>query len=1004
MSYVDAMHDKEKDEILIVERIDGQRVFRSLPANYVFYYEDPRAGRYKDMWGRPVSKSSYTSHKKFQAELRMQGSRKTYESDINPVFRCLEENYLGAESPELNLAFFDIEVDFDPQRGFARPDDPFSAITAISVHRSQDNELYTLCLKPNLPESDKDHLTWEAAEAICQSLPNTILCNDEVQMLDIFLDLIEDSDVLSGWNSKGFDIPYVVNRIERLMGKDHSKRMCLWNQRPRRKKYTQFKKEHNTYDLIGRIHLDYLELYKKHNPQELHSYRLDYVGEIEVKENKVAYNGTLDNLYKRDFKLFLEYNRQDTLLLYKIDQKKRFIGLANQIAHANTVLLPTTMGSVALIEQSIINEAHSRGMCVPNRKRADFEVDVDDDFDNDDEENEDGTPSFKFADGKRPVVGAYVAKPKIGLHDEIACCDINSLYPSALRALNMGPETLVGQIRLQRTNALIDSRLAQGTPGPECWEGLFSTLEYQMVADRTDEKMVVDFEDGNTLEVTGAQLYEYIFLQGNPYCITANGTIFRTDVEAVIPGLLARWYSERKAMQFKETVYSEAAAQSKGFALKKGDSIDTEFIDAIMSQYATETASFAELADFVKAKDASSLRSLIEQGAIRIDDGKIFINESHFKEAKEHEVFWNQRQQARKILLNSLYGALLNEGCRFYDARIGQSVTLTGRTITKHMSSKANEIITGVYDVRGDAILYNDTDSVYFTAYHMLKADPELASMLESREAMISLYDGIGDEVNDSFPPFMDQAFNTGLERGAIIKAGRELIASRGLFITKKRYALLMYDKDGVRLDVNGKPGKIKAVGLDLKRADTPKIMQEFLEKIITTLLDGGSKDLIFDMIREFRKDFRALPGYLQGTPKKVNGITGYVDRLTAGDGKKDILKSGPKEKVRVPGHVQASIHWNTLRKLYNDHYAMEISDGQKVIVCKLKPNPLKMDSVAYPIDELNIPEWYKELPFDSASMEDTIIDKKINNLIGVLKWDLSETREDTTFNDLFSF
>ena len=82
----------------------------------------------------------------------------------------------------------------------------------------------------------------------------------------------------------------------------------------------------------------------------------------------------------------------------------------------------------------------------------------------------------------------------------------------------------------------------------------------------------------------------------------------------------------------------------------------------------------------------------------------------------------------------------------------------------------------------------------------------------------------------------------------------------------------------------------------------------------------------------------------------------------------------------------------------------MEITDGQKVIVCKLKPNPLKMTSVAYPFDEPHIPSWFKELPFDNELMEEAIIDKKVSNLIGVLKWDLSSTREDSTFNDLFSF
>lgn len=985
MSYVDAIYNKNTDEVFVVERVDGKRVYKTLPANYTFYYEDQYNGKYLDMWGKPVSKFSTNSLKTFQRELRSQGSRKIFESDIKPVVRCLEDNYLGAEPPVLNIGFFDIEVDFDPKRGFASPWDPFSPVTAVSVFLTSQEQMITLVLKPNLPENDKDHLTWEAAEKITQEYENCLLCNDEEELLKLFIDLIDDVDVLSGWNSKGFDIPYMVNRIERLLGKDYTKKLCLWGQRPKKKKYVQFKKEQETYELIGRIHLDYLELYKKHNPQELHSYRLDYVGEIEVKENKIPYEGSLDNLYKRDFSKFIAYNRQDTLLLHKIDQKKRFIELANQIAHTNTVLIPTTMGSVALIEQAIINEAHERGMCVPKRKAQDWELGEDDE----DEVDDRGNAIFVE---KRPVVGAYVAKPVVGIAEEIACCDINSLYPSALRALNMGPETLVGQIRLDRTNALIDARLAQGIPGPECWEGLFATLEYDLVNTRSKEVITVDFEDGNTLDLTGSQLYDYIFLQGNPYCISANGTIFRTDVEGIIPGLLGKWYSQRKQMQFKETVFSEASEASKGFEL---ENMEEKAFD--------EPASFADLPQYIKDKNLTAVQRLVELGFIRIEDNKVFIEDMAKKEGKVHEVFWNQRQQARKILLNSLYGALLNEGCRFYDARIGQSVTLTGRNITKHMSSKANELITGSYDVYGKAILYNDTDSVYFTAVDMLKANEDLRDILKSRESMISLYDNIGNEINESFPGFMNDNFNTGLARGAIIKAGRELIASRGLFITKKRYALLMYDKDGVRQDVNGKPGKIKAVGLDLKRADTPKIMQEFLEQTITRILDGRTQEDVIQDIKEFRTEFRELDGWLKGTPKKVNGITGYVNQLNEGRGQ-ELMKAGSKAKVRVPGHVQAAINWNKLRDMYGDRYAMEIQDGQKVIVCKLRPNALKMDSVAYPFDEPHLPQWYKELPFDHEEMENTIIDKKMDNLIGVLNWDLRETRTDTTFNDLFSW
>jgi DNA polymerase elongation subunit (family B) len=924
MSYVDALHNKDTDEIQVVERVNRQRVYRNIPAKYTFYYEDPHGGRYKDMWGRPVSKVVCNSTKAYQKEVRSQGNRQLFESDVKPVVQCLAENYLGAEAPELNIGFFDIEVDFDPQRGFASPWDPFSPVTAISLYTSYEQKMITLVIKPELPVNDKGHLSWDAAEAITKEFENCILCNDERELLTYFLELIEDTDVLTGWNSKGFDIPYLVNRIERLMGKDFSKKMCLWGQRPRKRKYIQFKQEKETYELIGRIHLDYLDLYRKHNPQELHSYRLDFVGEVEVKEKKVAYEGSLDHLYKYDFKKFIEYNRQDTMLLVKIDEKKKFIELANQLAHTNTVLLPTTMGSVALIEQSIINEAHERGMVVPNRKNSWT-------FDSDDDDVEED----------KPVVGAYVAVPKVGIHNEIGCCDINSLYPSTLRALNMGPETLVGQIRSDRTIALIESRIAQGWKRADVWQNIFATLEYDIVLDKSDEVLTVDFEDGQTLQLTGLQLYQYIYEQGHPYCMSANGTIFRTDAEAIIPGLLARWYKERKEMQGKEREYLN---------LKDAET------------------------DPVKKAEYRAL-----------------------------EVFWNQRQQARKILLNSLYGALLNEGCRFYDQRIGQSVTLTGRSIARHMNSKINELITGKYQIDGEAIIYADTDSSYFTAYHMLKDDPEMKSVLDDRQSIIDLYNGIGDTVNSSFPEYMNRAFNTGEDRGAIIKAGRELVAGRGLFITKKRYALLVYDVENKRQDVDGKPGKIKAMGLDLKRADTPKIMQEFLEEILLNLLDGKEKQDIIQMITDFRVRFRDLDGWLKGTPKKVNGITGYRNRTTDGDGQ-NIMKSGTKQKVMIPGHVQAAMHWNKLREMYGDKYSMEIQDGQKVIVCKLKPNPLKMDSVAYPIDEPHLPQWYKELPFDHETMESTIIDMKVDNLIGVLKWDLRETRVDTTFNDLFSF
>lgn len=937
MSYVDAIYDRTKDKILVAERVNGQRNLVEYDAEHVFYYSHP-GGSHTTIFGDTCHKYVTNDSKKFRKELgRIQSQAsnrkpvKIFESDINPVFRSLATHYQGVDAPVLNIGFFDIEVDFDPKRGFAPTEDPFNPVTAISVYMTSLKRMVSLILVP-------PSLTFEEGEAICNKFEDTIAFSDERELLKTFLDIIEDVDVLSGWNSTGFDIPYLVNRITRVLSKDYLRQLCLWNQLPRERKYLKFKRELKTYDLVGRVHLDYLELYQKHNPQQLHSYRLDYVAEIEVGDNKTAYEGTLDDLYKKDFERFIEYNRQDVMLLAKIDEKKKFIELANQIAHANYVILKTTMGSVALVEQAIINEMHAMGYIVPDRKRTlDERAGIQQDDDEEEEEEE----------GRTPVVGAYVAVPKKGIHREIGCVDINSLYPSTIRAINMSPETIVGQFRSDETMAVVAERIASGTPRAEAWDGIFRTLEVEHIHARDGAPLTVDFEDGTSRTLSARDWYDWLFNPKNQVCVSANGTIFSTKKDGMIPLLLAKWYSDRKSMQKKQREFAQKAKDE---------------------------------ADPVKKAEYKYL-----------------------------EGFWNQRQQARKILLNSLYGALLNEGLRFYDERMGQSVTLTGRSIVRHMNAKINEVITGEYDYRGEGIVYADTDSCYFSAYAFMKDKPEFANFdWKNRDAVIDLYDGIADVANASFPEFMKQTFNTSLERGAIIAAGRELVASTGLFIKKKKYALLNYEIEGMRYDTGNQPGKLKAMGLDLKRADTPKFMQNFLERLLMDLLSGAEQKDMFEAIKQFRKEFASRPGWEKGTPKKVSALTDYTERhrrtkeMTLEAAMK--IRAGTKLKVNMPGHVRAAMNWNHLCETNGDRYSMRIGDGSKIIVCKLKHNLMKMDSVAYPIDEPHIPQWFKDLPFDHDAMEQTIIDNKLDNLVGVLKWDLEQTKEPKGGDEFFKF
>jgi DNA polymerase elongation subunit (family B) len=900
LSYVDAIHSRDEDRIYVVERDqNGKRQYKEYPTNYVLYYPDNK-GKYRSIYGDPVNRFSTRKQQEFEKERRIHSGKTLFESDVPVVFRCLSENYLKADVPKLHTCFFDIEVDFDPEKGFSPTSDPFNPVTAISLYLDWQDTLVTLCIAPK-------HMSPETAQEICNEFENCMLFTNEKDMFDVFFQLIEDADVMTGWNSEGYDIPYMVNRVTRVMSKDDTRKFCLMGQLPKAREYERFGKSETTYDLVGRIHMDYLQLYKKYNYESRHSYKLDAIGEMEVGENKTQYEGTLDQLYNKDFKKFLEYNRQDTMLLVKIHNKLKFLELANQLAHENTVLLPTVMGSVAMIEMAIFNEAHERGLVVPDKKRK----------------NEN-------AEETQPAAGAFVATPKRGMHEYVGAVDINSLYPSVIRALNMAGETIIGQVRQTLTDkymldkgkqlASLKKRFKEGdddVTGAILWENLFSVLEYSAIMNQERGTILtIDYEDGRSEEYSAAEIWKMIFDSNRPWMLSANGTIFTYEKEGIVPGLLSRWYSDRKVMQ-------------------------------------------------KKLKEATT---------------------------NEDREYWDKRQLVRKILLNSAYGALLNEHCRFYDKRIGQSVTLSGRQIVKHMMSTINETVTGDYNHEGPAIVYGDTDSCYFTAYPILNSQIANGELEWNKETCIGLYDSIADQANESFPAFMERAFHAPRKNGAIIKAGRELIGDRAIFITKKRYAINIFDKEGKRKDVNGKNGDIKAMGLDLKRADTPKYIQEFLMDVLTKVLAGAQRDVVIEMVKEFKNKLSEQDSWTKGSPKSVNNLTKHTIEFE---------KTG---KCGV-GHARAAINWNYLRRVYGDNYSQKIVDGMKIVVCKLKDNALGFTSIAYPVDELRLPTWFKELPFDDLLMESTLVDEKIDNLLGVLDWDIrSNTDVNSTFDDLFTF
>jgi hypothetical protein len=185
-----------------------------------------------------------------------------------------------------------------------------------------------------------------------------------------------------------------------------------------------------------------------------------------------------------------------------------------------------------------------------------------------------------------------------------------------------------------------------------------------------------------------------------------------------------------------------------------------------------------------------------------------------------------------------------------------------------------------------------------------------------------------------------------------------------------------------------------------MKRSDTPKFVQVFLETVLGDVLAGVPKDDIIANIKEFKKKLREMDPWTKGSPKSVKKVTQYTAAL-----EKAKNSRGAASKVNMPGHTRASLNWNYLRTMNGDNYSQKIVDGMKIVVCKLRDNPLGMTSVAYPTDELRLPKWFLELPFDVAEMERVLLDEKIENMLEVLNWDLKkETDINSTFSDLFSF
>ena len=406
-----------------------------------------------------------------------------YESDVPITTRFLVDQYTDSDDvAEGNRTFyFDIEVEVVD--GFPDVEKAETAITSIAIYDEIMKKYicYTLDSKNTIQNYENGDTSVE-------------LFKTENELLTRFYQKYAEINptILSGWNIDYFDIPYLYNRTVRVLGSEVAKmlspiRHCYYN---------EYKKK---FVIAGVSVLDYLALYKKFSPIQQSSYRLDYIGEVEVGMKKIEYDGTLNDLFENDLQKFIDYNIRDVRILVELNDKLDYIGVACGIAHLGHVPYEDVFMSSRYLEGAILVYLKKMGIVAPNKPR---------------------NPKRRGDDEK--FSGAYVQDPQKGKHDWVYDLDITSMYPSVIRSLNISPETKVGQV----LEWDVDQYLKTG-----------HTKTYSMINTKGKEIQ----------QITNTELESYLDETG--LSISSNGVMYRTDKQGLIPALLTKWFNERVEMR-----------------------------------------------------------------------------------------------------------------------------------------------------------------------------------------------------------------------------------------------------------------------------------------------------------------------------------------------------------------------------------------------------------------------------------------------------------------------
>lgn len=698
----------------------------------------------------------------------------------------------------INVTNIDIEV--GSENGFPEPEHANEPITAITMKNNQDKFIVLGCGKFDNKRNDVLY----------------IQCRDEIDLIKKFLDewSFNYPDIVTGWNVEMFDIPYLVNRIKKVLGEEASKRLSPWNIVNERRVRNQHGIEDQIYDVLGIAVLDYIAMYKKFAPEgkSQESYKLDAIANVEVGERKLSYEeyGNLHTLYKDNYQLFIEYNIRDVELVEKIDEKLKLIELVLTLAYDSKTNYMDAFSQVRMWDAIVYNHLRKKNVVVD--------------------------PIVKHSKDSA-YEGAFVKDPILGMHKWVASFDLNSLYPHLIMQYNISPDTIIE---------------------PENYDG---TLREFISRNHISVDSLLNQEINTSI------------LQTAKVTLTPNGQFFTKERHGFLPEIMESMYNDRSA-------YKKKAIAAKKELEKETDPAKRFDIEKRIARY-------------------------------------------------------NNLQLAKKVSLNSAYGALGNQYFRYFDIRQASGITTAGQLSIRWIEKKINEYLNKILKTKdADYVIASDTDSIYLSLDKLVSETIVKQKPNADTREIIKFMD---KACEDRIQPFIDKAYAdlagyvNAYEQKMQMK--REALGDKGIWTAKKRYILNVYNNEGVEY---AKP-KVKVMGLEVKKSSTPAFFRDKMEECIHIMLNS-TQDKLLDYIEKVKQEMKTATIADIAFPRGVNGLEKFADaKMVYGKG--------------CPIHVRGSLIYNNLIKSKGLTKKLPtIKEGEKIKFIFLKePNAVHSNVIAFP-------------------------------------------------------